>query len=497
LKNTARSTKPIHSYLWYLTFVLILLFIMISVLGRQAIAQQAPAEAENNRPSYAIEGEVQNAGHFPLAKNFRVKNAIRASGGLTKDADGKRAEIIRYNKRQKAYYTIYFQADSALSGDPTDNFVLLDKDRIIIHSVREKVDKPRAVAKAEPQKARQENVFIAGEIAKPGAYPYKEDMTVWDLVLKSGGTLKTSYPEQAEILSSPSGVGKPSGTDRKIINLKKAMEDDPAHNLPLHLNDRLVVKSSPDGGKPLPTVCLSGEVQLPGKYSITKEERLFSVIERAGGFASSAYLRAAVFTKERVRKLQQSSLEELAARLEGDLPAKNTDPESKGNLLRQIKTLKATGRIKVGVTGADMQMERARDIELEDGDSLYVPSLSDTVRVAGAVKSEGSYDHNGQSDYRDYIEAAGGYTPTADESAALVIKVDGSTQKVAKEFFDWSSKRKRLEIGGSRYAKQIIEPGDVIVVPERIVRPAWLREIRDITQALMNNGIVAPSEIKK
>ena len=280
MKNTVRTTKPTRSCLHFLIMVWALLFIMILVSGRQTMARQVSGEVETIQPSYTIEGGVQKPGRFTLAKNFRVKDAILAAGGLTKDADRKRAEIIRFNKRQKAYYTIYFQAESALSGDPTDNFVLLDKDRIILHAVRKEVDEqraepkaeaeaepkvepkaepkvePKAEPKVEPQKVQQENVFIAGEIAKPGAYPYQEEMTVVDLVSKSGGTLETSYPEQAEILSTVPGSGNSSGEERKIINLKKAMEGDPAHNAPLRPNDRLVVKSIPDGDKAMPAVCL-------------------------------------------------------------------------------------------------------------------------------------------------------------------------------------------------------------------------------------------------
>lgn len=496
-------------------FATILFIIILLMPGSKVAAQQVSGAAETIQPFYTIEGGVSKPGRFPLAKNFRVKNAILAAGGLTKDADRKRAEIIRFNKRQKVYYTIYFQVESALSGDPTDNFVLLDKDRIIIHSVREKVDEQRAEPKAEPQKVKQASVFIAGEIAKPGAYHYQEGMTVVDLVSKSGSTLETSYPEQAEILSTVSGSGKSSGEERKIINLKKAMEDDPAHNVPLRPNDRLVVQSIPDGDKAMPAVCLTGGVVLSGKYPITKGERLFSVIERAGGYTRDAYPRAAVFVRERVRKLQQSSLEEMAARIERELASgnfaadgkskstgnaaeKNTDTEVKMKLLLQIKTLRANGRIKVVVTGVDMQKERVSrvpDIELEDGDSLHIPSLSDAVRVTGAVNSEKSFHHNGQSDYRDYIEAAGGYTPTAEESDAFVIKVDGSTQHVGKAFVEWSKKRSRLEIGGSRYSNKIIEPGDVIVIPERFSRCARLQEIYVLTRTLINNGIVAPYEL--
>jgi hypothetical protein len=35
-----------------------------------------------------------------------------------------------------------------------------------------------------------------------------------------------------------------------------------------------------------------------------------------------------------------------------------------------------------------------------------------------------------------------------------------------------------------------VEPGDTIVVPDKIERIAWLREIRDITQILMQMAVV-------
>lgn len=52
--------------------------------------------------------------------------------------------------------------------------------------------------------------------------------------------------------------------------------------------------------------------------------------------------------------------------------------------------------------------------------------------------------------------------------------------------FSWNSSTEKLEI----------EPGDVIVVPEKVERIAWLREIRDITQILMNTAVAAGVVIK-
>ncbi len=53
-----------------------------------------------------------------------------------------------------------------------------------------------------------------------------------------------------------------------------------------------------------------------------------------------------------------------------------------------------------------------------------------------------------------------------------------------------------LEIASFGQKIQQIEPGDVIVVPEKISQIAWLREIRDITQILMNVAVTAGVVIK-
>ncbi|MDP2725164.1 MAG: hypothetical protein Q8O44_02705, partial [Syntrophales bacterium] len=79
----------------------------------------------------------------------------------------------------------------------------------------------------------------------------------------------------------------------------------------------------------------------------------------------------------------------------------------------------------------------------------------------------------------------------ADTDNIFVMKVDGSARKLARGVFNWSAQRERWEVAGFGETIPPIEPGDTIVVPEKIERIAWLREIRDITQILMNTAVAA------
>jgi polysaccharide export outer membrane protein len=76
------------------------------------------------------------------------------------------------------------------------------------------------------------------------------------------------------------------------------------------------------------------------------------------------------------------------------------------------------------------------------------------------------------------------------------LKIDGSARKLSSGFAGWNSSRSRWELATFGEESKEIEPGDVIVVPEKIERIAWLREIRDITQILMQMAVTAGITIK-
>ncbi|MCX7982389.1 MAG: SLBB domain-containing protein, partial [Syntrophales bacterium] len=292
----------------------------------------------------------------------------------------------------------------------------------------------------------------------------------------------------------------------------RALAGDPEHNVPLRPHDRLFVKRIPDWGA-IKYVTLTGEFKFPGRYAIHKGERLSSVIERAGGYLPTAYLRGAYFTRESVRALQQKSLEEMTRRLERELlseasarigssltpeevQSKAQEIQFKQRLIDFMRGLKATGRMSITLTNLRLFKGSIYDIELEDGDTLHLPQKNNVVNVVGAVMAETSHVFNEKWSYLDYINASGGMSRYADEANIFVLKVDGSARKLSGGLFDWNKHKERWELAGYSEELPRIEPGDVIVVPEKVTTIAWLREIRDITQILMNTAVTAATIIK-
>lgn len=438
-----------------------------------------------------LEKQLQVVRRIDFEGNMRVKDAILRAGGLTPNAGMEKGEIIRSYPNNE-YRTTYFNVARAMADDPRHNLILQDKDQIIIHSIWERSPKS--------------SVFVTGDVTSPGVYQYTEKMTVRDLVFKAGNVLESAYLDDAEITSIEIVEGKMGKLVHKNISLRKALEGDPAHNHVLNPNDRLLVRRISDY-KIVRTINLSGQIMFTGSYPFKKGERLSDVLERAGGFTQHAYLRGAIFTRLRVRDLQQKGLTEMIDRMERELlsagteqlstasskeelAAKKVELEQRAKFIADLRQTKATGRMAIYLTDVKTMKGSEYDVELEDGDSLYIPEKSNVVNVMGSVMSQSSHLYSDRLGYEDYINASGGYTYYADPKNVYVLKVDGSARKVSKSFIGWSSSRARWEM--TAYGREIrqIEPGDTIVVPEQMERIAWLREIKDITTILMNIAAV-------
>ena len=422
--------------------------------------------------------------NVPIVKNSRVKDAILSAGGLTQDALLDKGEIIRY-KDDGQITRIFFNVKSALNEIPADNVELQDKDEVIVHSIWEKNYK--------------QEVFIEGEIGSPGKYTYYTGMKVSDLIFMAGNLLESAYMDEAEIYSSTLIDGKEVRKSYKTINLSKLFEGDTSNDTELKSYDRLYIKRIPQWGEMI-FVRIDGEVKFPGRYVVKKGERLSSVISRAGGFTEYAYLRGSVFTRDRVKELQQKQIDEMVQRLEIELLSrgsaeaasalssdtaalKQQEISQKMVFIDKLKSIKAKGRMVLHVRESDALSKTSYDIEVEEGDVLFIPSNPRTIQIIGSVYNQTAFVYDKLKDFSDYVTLAGGYSENADDDRAYILKVDGTAIRPRGSFF------------GTRMGQKM-ESGDTIVIPEKLVKVSWLRDVRDITQILyqiaITTGVMIP-----
>jgi hypothetical protein len=123
------------------------------------------------------------------------------------------------------------------------------------------------------------------------------------------------------------------------------------------------------------------------------------------------------------------------------------------NLIFELRTMPALGRINVTADPAVLQVHPELDIVMEGGDTLFIPKRPSTVTVTGEVLNTGSFEYKNEARVQDYIDLAGGTRETADEGRIFIVLPDGTARPVQESWLTFST------------STNIIPPGSTIVVP--------------------------------
>jgi protein involved in polysaccharide export with SLBB domain len=439
-----------------------------------------------------LQGNVTRPGQYQWFDGMRVSDLIKKPHeDLLPETYFEHALIERYVPPSYHRKVIFFNLGKVLfEKDKGEDKILMPHDSITIYNKWQLIEKPI--------------VRIAGAIHKPSEYELRKKMRVSDLVKLAGGPKYFAYLKEAELTRLTPTPGGPV-TEKIRISIERALQDDPEHNILLRQNDYLFVRAVPEW-ELYRTVTISGEVRFPGTYTIKRGERLSSLIERAGGYTDKAFLRGAVFTRERVRELQQRQLDEMVERLERELLGRGAaevvaalSPEEakleeieirqKRDFIAALKGVRAKGRMVIKIDQPEILKKTHYDVVLEKDDSLFIPSDPQSIQVIGSVYNQTAFVYREGKSYSRYIELAGGFTENADRERVYILKVDGTAVRPGGGFFgiSWDKDSNRWEIGG----QELLDPGDTIVVPERLERIAWMREIGNITQILFQIAVTA------
>ena len=140
--------------------------------------------------------------------------------------------------------------------------------------------------------------------------------------------------------------------------------------------------------------------------------------------------------------------------------------------LSRLAAIKPTGRVVLAMRPSAQAIDDIPDFPLEDGDAFYIPPRLSTVQVAGAVYNANAFRYEAGERLGRYLEAAGGPTREADTKRIFVIRADGSVI---------SRQSRNSHIHGS-YEKMRLQPGDAIVVPEKLRVSSKLNQFVQWTQ---------------
>lgn len=446
------------------------------------------------RQVVVLKGNVQQAGEYQFRPGMRLTDLIPSTQALLPESYLDSVEVTRMSPPDYRRELITVSLRRALDGNQGDNLLLQEQDTVKVFSRWDMEEKPR--------------VAVNGAVVNPGTYDFYHGMSVRDLVTAAGSAKRNAVLDDAE-LSRVVITGDKAQSTRLQLNLGKALAGDPANNLPLQIDDVLIVRGVTDWQDATDKfVTLKGEVRFPGVYSLARGEKLSSVITRAGGYTDKAYLRGAKFTRRSVQESQQKRMDEIVRKSEKDIMQKQAAlaavSSSKEELdatkaaldsllksVEQMKGLKAEGRVVMRLLPVAELNKSNYDLVLEGGDQLEIPPRPGVVSVLGQVYNPTSFIYLPGQDVENYLQKSGGPDNDAESSEMYIIRMDGTVFSRQQSSFGihWSDEGRSWNFGS--FLSSPLEAGDTLVVPQKLERISWMREIKDITQILANVALTA------
>lgn len=230
------------------------------------------------------------------------------------------------------------------------------------------------------------------------------------------------------------------------------------------------------------TVKVSGFVNKPGVYRFVEGKKLVDMIEQAGGLDDEADLRGIVFTRASLANKSRQMVEEknmkdiklIQGQMASNLRPTQDDTEARMQMMKDIEednqniSSQLFGRIALDIKNNDLsKIKKDQNIEIQDGDEIFIPKESNHVTVIGEVYNETSFLYKDGKKAGYYIKMGGGYTPNARRTKIYKIGVNGR------------AKRTHLLTSNS------IEPGDTIVIPRKIRGNDWIDMVTKSLQTIV------------
>lgn len=360
-----------------------------------------------------VKGAVWRPGMYELGDKVNsVRSLIERAEGLTEEAMTSRA-VMRRMKPNRTQEVVSIDLEGILNGSAAD-IPLENEDVLFIPTL------------AEHQNLR--TLTITGEVIFPGVYEYADNMTLEDFILQAGGLTDRASATKIDVNRR---LRDPNATEAGLevaktysFSLKDNYVVDGEKNFVLEPYDIVQVRRSPVFRNPV-QVTVSGEVTFQGNYTMeTKNQRLSDVVKAAGGVLPGAYIRGA--------RLVRHMTEDERARMSNVIMLAKQTADAKDSIALEKLALQDSYSVGIHLDEALANPGCSQDIELVDGDHLFIPQFNHTVRISGDVNAPNTVAYEEGKNYKYYIEQAGGFGERARKRHAYIVYQNGTIAKAKK-----------------------------------------------------------------
>ena len=403
-----------------------------------------------------ISGDVRKPGVYELmSPEMTVRDLIFKADSLFPDAFLDKAVLIRTLPTEKKEI-IGFDLAKALSGDPSNNITLKNRDEIQIYK--------------QDSFYPTRSVEIYGQVKNPGKFTRFKDMTLTDLIVLAGGVTDFATTKNIEIVRMDT-TSTSTYAQKFTVNLPTDYwNEKKSDDFKLEDYDRVFIKT--DTSKNFKgVISITGEVQFPGSYSILyRGEKLSDFITRAGGFKETAY-------RDGIYLLRGNPILQALQRV--NIPDSLLYKNYNGRPIYDASVFQAElgNRIPISWDNIKDNSSSIYNLELQPGDQLVIPKDPRTITVVGDVNLPSTVPFKDGEDISYYISQAGGYTQTSYKGDDIVILPNGKKWNSSGWFF---------------IPNPSILSGSTIFVPSYIEQPstnAW-PIIRDIVTVVSSAAVL-------
>lgn len=449
-----------------------------------------------------IQGNVKHPATYAYKEGMRLSDILKSEDELLEETFINQAVIRRVTGANNQIETIpvFLKEFFAGMNDP----VLKPKDVISIY-----------------KNTNSQFVDVYGCINKPKHLTYKLNMTLFDLMpeiqflesytdnniaegnssklQETNVTYKGSVEEnQTQLLGATVNTNElipaenvaveitNNNGDTQVYYLYDIMiNSDRIKSISIAPEDKVFFRTLREN-EVLKSVKVSGFVKTPGVYKFVEGKHLIDVIKQSGGLNKEADLRGIVFKRnnlkykqvELARKNNDRDIKLLEGRLASGYKQSEADQKTKMDMISMLKDEKGelddkyTGQIALNIKNNDLdKISKLDNVELQDGDDIYIPRISNQVSIIGEVYNEQSFVYKSGAKAKSYIKQVGGYTPNANRFRLYKVGVNGRAEKIH---------------GWSRLAQ-----GDTIVVPRRIAGNDWITPVCETLKGIASIIVMA------
>lgn len=360
-----------------------------------------------------IKGAVFRPGMYQLGGDITtVRGLLEQCDGVTEDAFTTRGVMHRMNPN-RTLKVISIDVEGILNGT-TPDIALQNEDVLFIPTKTEHIT--------------ERTITIHGEVQYPGVYAYADDETIEDFILQAGGLKETASTVKVDIARRIYN-DKATTSDSLIakiysLALKEGFVIDGEPGFILQPFDEVYVRRSP-GYMTQQNVSITGEVNFPGSYTLSKRgTRLSDIIKAAGGPNITAYIKGA--------RLERYITPEERMRMQQVLKMAQRNSDNKDSINTQLLDLGDRYYVGIQLDKALANPGSDYDLVLRENDRIIVPEYTNTVKISGEVLYPNTVAYKKGSKAKYYIKQAGGFGQRAKKGHTYIVHMNGTVNQMGK-----------------------------------------------------------------